>query len=69
MTSAIALHLSAATFGSLASGRLSLDESINSGRLVVEGGGQSFDRVEGALAAARVLAHQPVILQQPPQAP
>jgi thioester reductase-like protein len=32
-------YLSAATFGSLSAGRLSLDESINSGRLVLQGPG------------------------------
>src|SRR5262249_741606 len=42
-------HLSAGTFGSLVSGRLSIDESINSGRLIVTARG-SLDQLKGALA-------------------
>jgi thioester reductase-like protein len=42
-------YLSAATFRSLAGSELSVDESINSGRLVVEGAGQSMNRLFGVL--------------------
>jgi len=42
-------HLSAGTFGSLVSGRLSIDESINSGRLIVSARGP-LEQLKGALA-------------------
>jgi len=42
-------HLSAATFGLLVSGELSIDESINSGRLVVQGSSQQLGGLKHAL--------------------
>ncbi len=46
---AAGFHLSAATFGSLASGELSIEESINSGRLVVQGASQRLSELKSAL--------------------
>jgi hypothetical protein len=46
---AAGFHLSATTFGSLASGELSIDESINSGRLVVQGASQRLGELKSAL--------------------
>ncbi|MEX0679048.1 MAG: SDR family oxidoreductase [Pirellulales bacterium] len=42
-------YLSAATFRSLAASELSVDESINSGRLVVEGAGRRLEELIGVL--------------------
>jgi nucleoside-diphosphate-sugar epimerase len=42
-------YLTAATFRSLASGQMSVDESINSGRLVVQASGERLGELVGAL--------------------
>jgi hypothetical protein len=42
-------HLSAATFGSLVAKELSVDESINSGRLVVQGAREQLGELKSAL--------------------
>lgn len=58
---AAGFHLSAATFGSLASGELSIDESINSGRLVVQGTTQRLGELKSALQqviSARAAEHR-----------
>jgi hypothetical protein len=58
---AAGFHLSAATFGSLASGELSIDESINSGRLVVQGTSQRLGELKSALQqviSARAAEHR-----------
>jgi hypothetical protein len=58
---AAGFHLSAATFGSLASGELSIDESINCGRLVVQGATQRLGELKSALEqvlTARAAEHR-----------